>query len=75
LRTDAEREDSVVRLSRQFHARRSFRPSVVMAGEIIATFEKCHHIFLIERLITGLGKIGRNARKIKVYIPSRFVTE
>ena len=58
---------SVVRLSRQFHARRSFRPGVIMAGEIIPAIEKCDHIFLVEGLIAGLGKIGWNARKIKVY--------
>src|ERR1700675_4847631 len=60
-------KDSVVSLSRQFHARRSFRTGIVMAGEIIAAIEKCNHIFLVERLIAGLGKIGWNARKIKVY--------
>src|SRR5664279_3811640 len=70
-RCDGSREDdrmgSVVSLSRQLHARRSFRPGVIMAGEIIPAIEKCDHIFLVEGLIAGLGKIGWNARKIKVY--------
>ena len=35
-------------------------------AEIVATIEQCGHVFLVERFITGLGEIGRNARKIEV---------
>ena len=38
-----------------------------MASEIIAAIEKRDHIFLVERFIAGIRKVGWNACKVKVY--------
>ena len=38
-----------------------------MACEIIAAIEKRDHISLVERFLAGIGKVGWNARKVKVY--------
>ena len=38
-----------------------------MTGEIITTIEKRDHIFLVERFIADIRKVGWNARKVKFY--------
>src|SRR5450755_3062122 len=59
-------ERSVVRLGCQFQPRRGLHPGVVVASEIIAAGKKRDHIFLVKRLIAGLGKVSRDARKVEV---------
>jgi len=37
-----------------------------VASEIIAAGKKLDHVFLVKRLIAGLGKVSRDARKVEV---------
>src|SRR5665647_2095921 len=57
---------SIVRLSCQFHSRRSLIPGVVVAGESVAAFKKRDHIFLVKGLVAGVTEVGWDAREIKI---------